>query len=216
MRRTRLLWWNGSPFILSVSQTSAGFCAFPIGSMIFLSGRIAYIIGVAQEIGGALTPLCEHASGVRASFASRATTRTSGRPVRATRQAAAGQPMTATRSGDTIEATQKLAGCIIHARLCRQEPFRPQMKNGEASSSTKRRRIFGAIKHELRRQRTPIGHGKTDGDLSRCHHKGRDDDAATVVLTAVGYNLQILLTWLKMLLCLSLIALGTHLPSKRD
>jgi hypothetical protein len=52
-----------------------------------------------------------------------------------------------------------------------------------------------------------IGHMKTDGHLGRCYLKGRAGDAANAVLTAVGYNLRLILAWLKTLLCLILIAL---------
>ena len=48
---------------------------------------------------------------------------------------------------------------------------------------------------------------KADGHLGRCHLKGREGDAANVVLSAVGHNLRIVLDWLRMLLRLILIAL---------
>jgi IS5 family transposase len=48
---------------------------------------------------------------------------------------------------------------------------------------------------------------KTDGHLGRCHLKGRDGDAANVVLTAVGHNLRLVLAWLSRLLRLILLAL---------
>jgi hypothetical protein len=35
-----------------------------------------------------------------------------------------------------------------------------------------------------------IGHMKTDGHLGRCYLKGREGDAANVVLTAIGHNLR--------------------------
>jgi IS5 family transposase len=44
-----------------------------------------------------------------------------------------------------------------------------------------------------------IGHLKTDGHLGRCHLKGREGDAANVILTAVGHNLRRLLAWLRAL-----------------
>jgi transposase, IS5 family len=48
---------------------------------------------------------------------------------------------------------------------------------------------------------------KTDGHLGRCYLKGRAGDAANAVLTAVGYNLRLVLAWLRMLLRLILGAL---------
>src|SRR4029077_4374469 len=46
-----------------------------------------------------------------------------------------------------------------------------------------------------------------DGHLGRCHLKGREGDAANVVLTAVGHNLRLVLAWLSILLRLFLLAL---------
>jgi IS5 family transposase len=48
---------------------------------------------------------------------------------------------------------------------------------------------------------------KTDGHLGRCHLKGRQGDAANVVLTAVGHNLRLVLAWLKALLRLIVLRL---------
>jgi IS5 family transposase len=49
-----------------------------------------------------------------------------------------------------------------------------------------------------------IGHLKADGHLGRRHLKGREGDAANVVLTAIGHNL--VLAWLAIILRLILIA----------
>src|SRR5271157_4865570 len=68
----------------------------------------------------------------------------------------------------------------------------------------------GVIKRELRRRsaiEAVIGHMKTDGHLGRCYLKGRAGDAANAVLTAVGYNLRLVLAWLRILLRLILGAL---------
>ena len=48
---------------------------------------------------------------------------------------------------------------------------------------------------------------KAEGHLDRCYLKGADGDAANAVLSAVGYNLRLVLAWLRMLLRLILIAL---------
>ncbi len=37
---------------------------------------------------------------------------------------------------------------------------------------------------------------KADGHLGRCYLKGREGDAANAILTAVGHNLRLVLTWL--------------------
>ena len=51
-----------------------------------------------------------------------------------------------------------------------------------------------------------IGHIKTDGHLGRCYLKGREGDAANVVLTAIDHN-RVVLAWLKAFLHSILLAL---------
>jgi transposase, IS5 family len=55
---------------------------------------------------------------------------------------------------------------------------------------------------------------KTDGHLGRCYLKGRAGDAANAVLTAVGYNLRLILAWLRVLLCLILTALTQAITTR--
>jgi IS5 family transposase len=60
------------------------------------------------------------------------------------------------------------------------------------------------IKRELKRRSAiepVIGHMKTDGHLGRCHRKGREGDAANLVLTAIGHDLRLVLAWLRLLPC---------------
>jgi hypothetical protein len=52
-----------------------------------------------------------------------------------------------------------------------------------------------------------IGHMKNEGHLGRCYLKGRAGDAANVILTAVGYNLRLVLVWLRAFLRIFLHAL---------
>jgi IS5 family transposase len=52
--------------------------------------------------------------------------------------------------------------------------------------------VFGVIKRELKRRsaiEAVIGHIKYEGHLGRCWLKGREGDAANVVLSAVGLPL---------------------------
>jgi IS5 family transposase len=73
-----------------------------------------------------------------------------------------------------------------------------------------RKGVFGCIKRELRRRsaiEAVIGHMKTDSHLGRCHLKGRDGDAANVILSTVGYNLRLVLAWLRIILRDILLAL---------
>lgn len=69
--------------------------------------------------------------------------------------------------------------------------------------SGQKRGVHGQIKKELRRRsaiEATIGHMKTDGHLDRNFLHGRDGDRANAVLTAIGYNLRLILTWLRDLL----------------
>ncbi len=69
--------------------------------------------------------------------------------------------------------------------------------------SGQRRGVHRQIKRELRRRsaiEAAIGHMKTDGHLGRNFLKGRNGDQANAVLTAVGYNLRLILNWLRALL----------------
>ena len=77
-------------------------------------------------------------------------------------------------------------------------------------SRGQKRGVFGAIKRELRRRSAiepVIGHMKAEGHLGRCYLKGRDGDAANVILTAVGYNFRRILAWLRAILRKILIAI---------
>jgi transposase, IS5 family len=78
-------------------------------------------------------------------------------------------------------------------------------------SSGQKRGDFGAIERELRRRSAVepiIGHIKSDGQLGRCHLRGREGDAIKVILTtAAGINLHRVLAWLRALLASILIAL---------
>ena len=69
--------------------------------------------------------------------------------------------------------------------------------------SGQKRGVFGVIKRELRRRsaiEAVIGHLKTDGHLGRNFLKGPHGDQANAVLTATGYNLRLVLKWLRLLL----------------
>src|SRR5262249_36453702 len=66
------------------------------------------------------------------------------------------------------------------------------------------------IKRELTRRsaiEAVIGHMKAEGHLGRCYLKGRAGDAANVILSAVGYNLRLVLAWLRIILRVILLAL---------
>jgi len=76
--------------------------------------------------------------------------------------------------------------------------------------SGQKRGVFGVIKRELRRRSAiepVIGHMKAEGHLGRCFLKGRAGDAANAILSAVGYNLRLVLAWLRAFLLFLLAAL---------
>jgi IS5 family transposase len=109
-----------------------------------------------------------------------------------------------------IEATEKLTGCPIE-RAYVDKGYRGHKTTDprRVFISGQKRGVFGVIKRELRRRsaiEAVIGHMKTDGHLGRCFLKGRAGDAANTVLSAVGYNLRLVLAWLKLLLRLILSA----------
>ncbi len=69
--------------------------------------------------------------------------------------------------------------------------------------SGQKRGVHGQIKRELRRRsaiEAVIGHCKTDGHLDRNYLKGRLGDQINAVMSAVGYNLRLILKWLRKLL----------------
>lgn len=66
--------------------------------------------------------------------------------------------------------------------------------------SGQKRGVHGQIKKELRRRsaiEAVIGHCKTDGHLDRNFLKGRQGDRFNALMTAVGYNLRLILKWLR-------------------
>jgi IS5 family transposase len=69
--------------------------------------------------------------------------------------------------------------------------------------SGQKRGVHGQIRRELRRRsaiKAVIGHCKTDGHLDRNFLKGRLGDQINAVMSAVGYNLRLILKWLRKLL----------------
>ena len=122
-----------------------------------------------------------------------------------------GNPYDGHTLGAVIAATEKLTGCQIE-RAYVDKGYRGHdtANPRRVFISGQKRGVFGVIKRELRRRsaiEAVIGHMKTDGHLGRCYLKGRTGDAANAILTAVGYNLRLVLAWLRILLRLILGAL---------
>ena len=92
-----------------------------------------------------------------------------------------------------MDATEKLTGCAI------ERAYVDKGYRGHGTANPRRvlicgqkRGVFGITKRELRRRsaiEAVIGHLKTDG----CCLKGQEGDAANLILTAVGYNLRLIL-----------------------
>lgn len=115
-----------------------------------------------------------------------------------------GNPYDGHTLGAVIEGTERLTGCEVE-RAYVDKGYRGHDTTNprRVFISGQKRGVFGAIKRELRRRsaiEAVIGHMKNDGHLGRCYLKGRDGDAANVILTATGYNLRLVLAWLRELL----------------
>ena len=116
-----------------------------------------------------------------------------------------------------IEATERLTGREIE-RAYVDKGYRghdaPNPRR--VFISGQKRGVFGRIKRELTRRsaiEAVIGHMKAEGHLGRCYLKGRAGDAANVILSAVGYNLRLVLAWLRIILRVILLALYSR-PSQ--
>jgi IS5 family transposase len=122
-----------------------------------------------------------------------------------------GNPYDGHTLGAVIEATETLTGCAIERAYVDKDYRGHKTENPRrVFISGQKRGVYGVIKRELRRRSAiepVIGHLKSDGHLGRCHLKGREGDAANVLLTAVGHNLRLVLAWLRLLLPLILNAL---------
>ena len=115
-----------------------------------------------------------------------------------------------------IAATERLTGRTIERAYVDKGYRGHDTENSRrVFISGQKRGVHGVIKRELRRRSAiepVIGHMKADGHLGRCHLKGRAGDAANAVLTATGYNLRLVLAWLRILLRLILKTLSTAFP----
>jgi transposase, IS5 family len=128
-----------------------------------------------------------------------------------------GNPYDGHTLGAVIDATEKLTGCEIE-RAYVDKGYRGHHAANprRVFISGQKRGVFGIIKRELRRRsaiEAIIGHMKTDGHLGRCYLKGREGDAANVILSAVGQNLRLVLAWLRILLRLIRLALYRAIAS---
>jgi IS5 family transposase len=115
-----------------------------------------------------------------------------------------GNPYDGHSLADVIAQTQTLTGRQIE-RVYVDKGYRghdvPNPRR--VFISGQKRGVFGLIKRELRRRSAIepiIGHLKTEGHLGRCYLKGHRGDAANAILSAVGFNLRLVLKWLRIFL----------------
>jgi len=106
---------------------------------------------------------------------------------------------------EVIEETEALTGREIdRAYVDKGYVGHDATKPYRVFKSGQKRGVQGQIKRELRRRsaiEAVIGHCKTDGHLGRNFLKGRIGDQVNAVMSAVGYNLRLILKWLRKLLC---------------
>ena len=105
---------------------------------------------------------------------------------------------------EVIEETEALTGREIE-RVYVDKGYRGHdaPKPYRVFRSGQKRGVHGQIRRELRRRSAiepVIGHCKMDGHLGRNYLKGRDGDQFNAVMSAVGYNLRLILKWLRKLL----------------
>ena len=114
---------------------------------------------------------------------------------------------------DVIEETEALTGREIERAYVRQRlPGHDAPNPWRVFKSGQKRGVHGQIKKELRRRSAiepVIGHCKTDGHLGRNFLKGRLGDHINAVMSAVGYNLRLILKCLRKLLRKIIAAIWT-------
>ena len=112
---------------------------------------------------------------------------------------------------DVIEETEALTGREIErAYVDKGYVGHDAPKPGRVFRSGQKRGVHGQIKKELRRRSAiepVIGHRKSDGHLGRNFLKGREGDHINAVMSAIGYNLRLILKWLRKLLHIIIAAI---------
>jgi len=132
-------------------------------------------------------------------------------------KALSGNPYDGHTLASVIEETRALTGRET-ARVYADKGYRGHdaPRPHRVFISGQKRGVHGQIKRELRRRsaiEAAIGHMKTDGHLGLNFLKGRLGDQANAVLTAVGYNLRLILNWLRALLRKILPAILAAFPA---
>ncbi len=114
---------------------------------------------------------------------------------------------------EVIEETEALTGREIdRAYVDKGYRGHDAPKPGRVFKSGQKRGVHGQIKKELRRRSAiepVIGHCKSDGHLGRNFLKGSLGDHTNAVMSAVGYNMRLILKWLRKLLRQFIVAILT-------
>jgi IS5 family transposase len=129
-----------------------------------------------------------------------------------------GNPYDGHTLADVLEETQALTGREIE-RVYVDKGYRGHSAPNplRVFRSGQKRGVHGQIKRELRRRsaiEATIGHCKNDGHLGRNFLKGRLGDRINAVMSAIGYNLRLILRWLRNLLCLIVYLFSTTTARK--
>ena len=114
---------------------------------------------------------------------------------------------------EVIPGIEKLVGTTIE-RLHLDAGYRghnaPVDYKFKIYTSRQKRRVTPAIKREMRRRAAVepvIGHLKDEHRMGRNYLAHRQGDLNNAILAATGYNFRRLIKWLRILLCLILMAL---------
>jgi transposase, IS5 family len=127
-------------------------------------------------------------------------------------QALPGNPYDGHTLAEVIPAIEQLVGNTLE-RLHADAGYRghnaPPEYKFKIYTSKQKRRVTPAIKREMRRRAAVepvIGHLKEDHRMDRNYLAHRHGDFNNAILAAVGYNFRRLIRWLRILLCLILMA----------
>jgi transposase, IS5 family len=109
--------------------------------------------------------------------------------------------------GHTLAPALAQAGCFSGTVVASADVDRGYRGHGlddqRVFISGRRRGMTATIRRELKRRSAiepVIGHMKTDGRLDRNFLAGARGDAANALLCGAGYNLRLILSWLRRLL----------------
>jgi IS5 family transposase len=125
-----------------------------------------------------------------------------------------GNPYDGHTLASALAQVERLTGCAVERGYLDRGYRGHGLDHRRVFISGQRRGITATIRRELRRRSAiepVIGHMKTDGRLDRNFLAGTRGDAINTLLCGAGYNLRLILNYLRRLLC-ALFALAGHHP----